>query len=48
MVTSATQHVAAILISLGGPEGLQPAADRMSALLQQHAAARDLHFETVS
>ena len=35
MVTLATTHVAAILISFGGPEGLQESCDRMVALLTQ-------------
>jgi DNA/RNA-binding domain of Phe-tRNA-synthetase-like protein len=45
MVTSATRQVAAILISFGGAEGLQAAAERMSALLQNYAEARNVQFE---
>jgi len=48
MVTSATQSIAAIIISLGGPDGLQSAADRTSALLQTYAAARELHIAIIS
>src|SRR6516165_2958060 len=48
MVTSATRHVAAILVSFGGPDDLQSALDRMSALLQKYADARDIRFEIIS
>ena len=48
MVTSSTQKVAAILISFGGSEGLQPAGERMSTLLQTYAQATDIHFEITS
>lgn len=48
MVTSTTRHVAAILISFGGPDGLLSAADRMSVLLQKYADGRDIHFEIIS
>lgn len=39
MVTSATQRVAAILISFGGSEGLEAACQRLVALMETHAAA---------
>jgi DNA/RNA-binding domain of Phe-tRNA-synthetase-like protein len=48
MVTSATRHVAAVLVSFGGPDDLQSALDRMSALLQKYADARDIRFEIIS
>jgi DNA/RNA-binding domain of Phe-tRNA-synthetase-like protein len=41
MVTLATDHIAAILISFGGPEGLQECCDRMVALFMQYAEGRD-------
>jgi DNA/RNA-binding domain of Phe-tRNA-synthetase-like protein len=47
MVTPATQHVAAILISFGGPDGLQPAAAHISTLLQTYAEATNLHLEII-
>ncbi|HYA61857.1 MAG TPA: phenylalanine--tRNA ligase beta subunit-related protein [Candidatus Sulfotelmatobacter sp.] len=48
MVTSATRHVAAILVSFGGTEGLASAAERMSALLQKYAEGQDLRVEIIS
>lgn len=48
MVTAATTHVAAILVSFGGTEGLDSAVDRMSALLQKYAQGQDIHKEIVS
>jgi DNA/RNA-binding domain of Phe-tRNA-synthetase-like protein len=48
MVTSATIHVGAILISFGGAEGLDVAGARMSGLLQKYAGGHDTHFEIVS
>jgi len=45
MVTSATQSIAAILISFGGAEGLQSSCQRASGLLQKHASGRDIHFQ---
>jgi DNA/RNA-binding domain of Phe-tRNA-synthetase-like protein len=47
MVTPATQHVAAILISFGGKEGLDTSVERMSSLLQQYAYGHDIHVEIV-
>lgn len=47
MVTNATKHVLAIIISFGGAEGLQRWAERMSALLTQHAAAQDVETKII-
>jgi DNA/RNA-binding domain of Phe-tRNA-synthetase-like protein len=47
MVTNATNHVLAIIISLGGAEGLGRWAERMSELLKQHAAAQDVNTRIV-
>jgi DNA/RNA-binding domain of Phe-tRNA-synthetase-like protein len=48
MVTTATTEIAAILTSFGGTDGLQSAADRMTALLEQHAGGRDIRFAIIS
>lgn len=48
MVTAATQHVAAILISFGGAEGLEPSCQRLAALLRQYAGGSDLNISLVS
>jgi DNA/RNA-binding domain of Phe-tRNA-synthetase-like protein len=47
MVTLATTHVGAILISFGGVEGLDVAGERMSGLLQKYASGHDTRFEIV-
>jgi DNA/RNA-binding domain of Phe-tRNA-synthetase-like protein len=47
MVTGATKHVLAIVISFGGAEGLERWAQRMSALLTQHAAGQDVEIQIV-
>src|SRR6266487_970123 len=47
MVTAATKKVLGILISFGGAEGLERWAQRMSALLTQHAAAHDLEIQMI-
>lgn len=47
MVTAATTHVAAILVSFGGPDGLQAAADRMASLLQKYTDGRDIRFAII-
>src|SRR5246500_4022889 len=47
MVTNATNQVLAVIISFGGAEGLGRWADRMSALLTQHAAAQDVTIRVV-
>lgn len=48
MVTPATTHVAAILVSFGGTEGLESAGERMSGLLQKYAEGREIRVEIVS
>jgi DNA/RNA-binding domain of Phe-tRNA-synthetase-like protein len=45
MVTSATQSIAAILISFGGAEGLQSSCQRMADLLQKYAGGRAIQFQ---
>jgi DNA/RNA-binding domain of Phe-tRNA-synthetase-like protein len=47
MVTLATTRVAAILISFGGPEGLQQSCDRMLALFSLYAGGGDSQIEIV-
>jgi DNA/RNA-binding domain of Phe-tRNA-synthetase-like protein len=47
MVTSATKQVLAIIISFGGTEGLERWAQRMSALLTQHAAGQDVEIQII-
>jgi DNA/RNA-binding domain of Phe-tRNA-synthetase-like protein len=47
MVTAATKQVLGILISFGGAEGLERWAQRMSALLAQHAAAHDVEIQMI-
>ena len=47
MVTFATTHVAAVLISFGGPEGLQAYCERMAALLTQYAEGKEAQIEIV-
>src|SRR6267154_3961504 len=41
VVTAETKEILAVIISFGGAEGLERWAQRMSALLTQHAAAQD-------
>jgi len=48
MVTPATQSIAAIVVAFGGPEGLEAACERMSALLQKYAEGREIHPLTIS
>lgn len=48
MVTAATQHVGAILISFGGAEGLELSCQRLSALLQQYVGGTDITTSLVS
>src|SRR6267143_6562833 len=48
MVTTATNHVLAVIISFGGAEGLERWAQRMSALLTQHAAAQDVQIQIIT
>src|SRR6267143_2235721 len=47
MVTGATKHVLAVIVSFGGSEGLERWAQRMSALLTQHAAGQDVEIQIV-
>ena len=47
MVTAATKHVLAIIVSFGGAEGLDRWTHRMSALLTQHAAGQDLEIQII-
>jgi len=43
MVTEATTHVLAIIVSLGGAAPLENAINRMKELLEQHASATELN-----
>jgi DNA/RNA-binding domain of Phe-tRNA-synthetase-like protein len=47
MVTAATNQVLAVIISFGGAEGLDRWAQRMSALLTEHAAGQDVETKIV-
>jgi len=47
MVTDATKHVLAVIISFGGTEGLERWAQRMAALLTQHAAGQDVEIKII-
>src|SRR5258707_2583074 len=47
MVTASTKTGLGILISFGGAEGLERWAQRMSALLAQHAAAQDVEIQII-
>ncbi len=47
MVTAATKNVLGIIVSFGGAEGLERWAQRMSALLAQHAAAQDVEIQII-
>jgi DNA/RNA-binding domain of Phe-tRNA-synthetase-like protein len=47
MVTAVTKQVLAIIISFGGAEGLDRWAQRMSALLTQHAAGKDVEIQLI-
>jgi len=47
MVTSATKQVLAIIISFGGTKGLERWAQRMSALLTQHATGQDVEIQII-
>lgn len=48
MISSSTQSVTAILISFGGPDGLESAGDRISGLLQKYAGGSHIQFQIVS
>lgn len=45
MVTDETQHIAAVVISFGGAEGLESSSQRMSSLLAKYAGGHDRHIE---
>ena len=47
MVTAETKEILAVIISFGGAEGLERWAQRMSALLTQHAAAQDASMQII-
>jgi DNA/RNA-binding domain of Phe-tRNA-synthetase-like protein len=47
MVTDATKDVLGIIISFGGTEELERWAQRMSALLTQHAAGQDVKIQII-
>jgi hypothetical protein len=47
MVTAATKEILAVIISFAGPEGLERWAQRMSALLTQHAAAQEVVIKII-
>ncbi len=47
MVTGETKQVLAVIISFGGAEGLERWAERMSALLTQHAAGREVEIRLI-
>jgi DNA/RNA-binding domain of Phe-tRNA-synthetase-like protein len=47
MVASATQNIAAILVSFGGPDGLESSCQRLSDLLQRYAAGSDIDTRIV-
>lgn len=48
MVTSSTQHVAAILISFGGPQSLEAWCHRMSGLFEKYAEGRGIRTEIIA
>lgn len=48
MVTPATQHIVAIIVSFGGPEGLEIICQRLATLLQQHAEGKEIASSIVS
>jgi len=47
MVTAATNQALAVIISFGGAEGLDRWAQRMSALLTEHAAGQDVETKII-
>jgi len=47
MVTGATKHVLAVIISFGGTEGLERWAQRMSTMLTQHAAGQNVEIQII-
>src|SRR5467141_5403177 len=47
MVTAATKQVLAIIVSFSGTEGLERWAQRMAALLTQHAAGQNVEIQII-
>ncbi|HKV61347.1 MAG TPA: phenylalanine--tRNA ligase beta subunit-related protein [Candidatus Acidoferrum sp.] len=47
MVTAETKEILAVIISFGGAEGLERWAQRVSALLTEHAAAQDVAIQII-
>ncbi|HVH72035.1 MAG TPA: phenylalanine--tRNA ligase beta subunit-related protein [Candidatus Dormibacteraeota bacterium] len=47
MVTAKTEGILAILVSFGGPEGLERWTERLSVLLTQYAAAQNVEIRIV-
>ena len=47
MVTSKTEAILAVIVSFGGPEGLDRWTQRMSALLAQYADAQNVETRIV-
>ena len=47
MVTASTKDILAVIISFGGAEGLERWAQRVSALLTDHAAAQDAAIQII-
>src|SRR5467141_2026856 len=47
MVTAATKEVLAVIVSFSGTEGLERWAQRMSALLTQHAAGQNVEIQII-
>jgi DNA/RNA-binding domain of Phe-tRNA-synthetase-like protein len=47
MVTAETKEILAVIISFGGADGLERWAQRMSALLTQHATAQDVEIRII-
>jgi DNA/RNA-binding domain of Phe-tRNA-synthetase-like protein len=48
MVTAATKHVIAIIISFGGADTMQRSGQQMTELLQKHASGKNIHLEIAS
>ena len=48
MVTPSTEHVAAILISFGGPQPLEAWCRRVTGLFERYAEGRDMRTEIIS
>ena len=48
MVTAATREILGVIISFAGADGLERWAQRMSALLTQHATAQGVEIKIIS